>query len=304
LNLQSLNGNLNIKGGTTVVIGPTSIINAGTVPSAGAAGAADNAQDSVPIAEQALPAVIADTPTTYNRVENSPDSSGTGGSGGPGGAGGGGSQSVISTITSETPGPEPDTTRFMNSPGYSGTNTVEIAEDVAEGINTGQILKNQSTPLQTLGFVGSGATIGEGGGATNDKGFNPLIYEAIQAIKTTYPRATISSGVRTSDGASVGEGNGPGTSDDGAGTAQGDQARIRGRRTAVHQRAAAGHTRAVQGQRLGRAQSESIQIQRRATGHRGACTCGAQGRIGRPTRCAQHQYAGTDGGQACVGAGP
>jgi GH24 family phage-related lysozyme (muramidase)/uncharacterized protein (DUF2345 family) len=202
LNLQSLNGNLNIKGGTTVVIGPTSIINAGTVPSAGAAGAADNAQDSVPIAEQALPAVIADTPTTYNRVENSPDSSGTGGSGGPGGAGGGGSQSVISTITSETPGPEPDTTRFMNSPGYSGTNTVEIAEDVAEGINTGQILKNQSTPLQTLGFVGSGATIGEGGGATNDKGFNPLIYEAIQAIQTTYPRARLSSGVRTSDGAS------------------------------------------------------------------------------------------------------
>lgn len=188
LNLQSLNGNLNIKGGTTVVIGPTTIINAGTVPSAGAAGAADNAQDSVPIAEQALPAVMADTPTTYNRVENDPDSSGAGGSGGPGGAGGGGSQSVISTITSETPGPEPDTTRFMNSPGYSGTNTVEIAEDVAEGINTGQILKNQSTPLQTLGFVGSGATIGESGVANNDKGLNPLIYEALQAIETTYGR--------------------------------------------------------------------------------------------------------------------
>jgi GH24 family phage-related lysozyme (muramidase)/uncharacterized protein (DUF2345 family) len=202
LNLQSINARLNLKGGNTVVIGPTTIINSGTVPNAGAAEQADNALDSVPIAEQAIAAVMADTPTTYNRVENNPDSSGAAGTGGPGGAGGGGSQSVISTITSETPGPEPDTTRFMNSPGYSGTNTVEVAEDVTQGIKIGQILPNQSTPLQTLGFVGNGATIGESGVAPNDLGLNPLIYEAVQAIQTTYPRARLSSGVRANDGAS------------------------------------------------------------------------------------------------------
>lgn len=206
LNLQSQDANVNIAGGPTVVIGPTSIINAGAVPPAGAAGEATEAEASVQATEAEV-AVQALTPAAVNNVENLPDSVGASSQGGQGASSGRTGQTVTSSIVSQLPGAEPDQARFVGSPGYSNTNTVEIDEDQATNVRIGQIAANQATPLQTLGFISSGATLGESGVETNNLGLSPLIYEAVQAIQQTYPNARRTSTVRNGDTGQHGSGN-------------------------------------------------------------------------------------------------
>ncbi len=213
LNLQAQDGNVNIAGGPIVVIGPTSIINAGVVPAAGGAAEAGDAEPSVQaeIVDENKISVQALTPDSKNFVDNLPDSAGAtstrGGGGGGGGGRGGTGQTVTSSITSQMPGPEPDQNRFVGGPGYSNTNTIEIDETLAENVRIGQISVNQATPLQTIGFVGSGATQGESGVESNNLGLNPLIYEAVVAIQQTYPRAKRTSTVRRGDTGQHGSGN-------------------------------------------------------------------------------------------------
>ena len=202
LNLQSLDGNVNIAGGPRVVIGPLSTINASVVPAAGAA--SDPDQITVQ-AIQSEVAEVAKTPDAVNTVEISPNSRGAGGGGGGGGRGPG--QTVTSSITSELPGAEPDLSRFVGGPGYSNTNTIEIDETQAANVRIGQIATNQATPLQTLGFISSGATIGESGVDSNNLRLNSTIYEAVQAIQRTYPKAVIGSTFRSGDTRQHGTGN-------------------------------------------------------------------------------------------------
>ena len=71
----------------------------------------------------------------------------------------------------------------------------------------GQIATNQATPLQTLGFISSGSTLGESGVESNNLGLSSLIYEAVQAIQQTYPKAKRGGGVRAGDTGQHGSGN-------------------------------------------------------------------------------------------------
>jgi GH24 family phage-related lysozyme (muramidase) len=189
LNLESRDKNVNIKG-AIVVIGPSSKINESIVP---AAGAADGAADPDQIRAKAIlseVAEVAKTPDAVNTVEISPNSRGAGGGGG-GGGGGGPGQTVTSSIAGVLPGAEPDQSRFLSSAGFSNTNIIVIDETQAENVRIGQIATNQATPLQTLGFISSGATIGESGVEANNLGVKPQIYEAVQAIRQTYPKAKL-----------------------------------------------------------------------------------------------------------------
>jgi GH24 family phage-related lysozyme (muramidase) len=183
VNLESVNANVYIKG-STVYIGTATAIDAGVIPGADSAEPAAEAESSLQ-ALLAQPAVAAAAAVKNISVENVPQSSAAGGGGGSGGGGGGTSQRVVSSVASQLATAEPATDRFVSSPGYSNTDTVERADDIAQDWKSGQIDQNQTVPLQVMGFVG-GATILEGDAVSGLQGISYQLSIAVQAMKTQF----------------------------------------------------------------------------------------------------------------------
>ena len=190
LNLQSQDGNVNIAGGPTVVIGPVTTINAGSVPSAGAADAAGSAESAASAVESLIATAATQVAVTQHIISYTGDR-----------LGGGASQRVVTSVSSRVPSAEPAPNRFIESPGYSGTNTIERSESFAADYRVGQIEANQNVPLQCMGFVGAGAVVGDRT-RRNNQGLSVLIAEAVSAIQSNYPGARVTSTVRSNDSGS------------------------------------------------------------------------------------------------------
>ena len=154
LNLQSMNADLNLNGGPRVVIGPTTVINAGVVPSANGAGSAENAASA---SESLFATAASQVSVTQHLVAYVGNK-----------LGGGLSARVISSVSSRVPSGEPAPNRFVASPGYSNTNTVERSDVVASDFKIGQIELGQSVPLQCLGWIDSGSIITVGSANLNN----------------------------------------------------------------------------------------------------------------------------------------
>ncbi len=154
LNLQSMNADLNLHGGPQVVIGPSTVIDAGVVPSANGAG---NAEDAASAKESLFATSASQVTVTQHLVAYVGNK-----------LGGGLSARVISSVSSRVPSGEPAPNRFVASPGYSNTNTVERSDVVGADFKIGQIELGQSVPLQCLGWIDSGSIITVGSANLNN----------------------------------------------------------------------------------------------------------------------------------------
>jgi GH24 family phage-related lysozyme (muramidase)/uncharacterized protein (DUF2345 family) len=141
--MQSQNNNVNLHGGPLVVIGPTSSINAGAVPSAGTAGDTESADASK---TAVIPNIALAARPVFVREHVVQDTSNR--------RGGTTAQRVVTSTSTRTPSAEPSPSRFSTSAGYSGTETVERDPTVTVGFPRGAIEPRPSVPLQVMGFVG------------------------------------------------------------------------------------------------------------------------------------------------------
>lgn len=144
--MQSQNNNVNLHGGPLVVIGPTTSINAGAVPSAGSADDTEVAESSPSAGYPNI--ALAATPVTVREHVVQDTSSRRGGTT---------AQRIVTSTSTRSPSAEPSPSRFSTSAGYSGTLTVERDASVTAGFPRGAIEPRTDVPLQVMGFVGAGA---------------------------------------------------------------------------------------------------------------------------------------------------
>lgn len=154
LNLQSSGGDVNLRGSPRVILGPTTVANVPNVPGANGAGSAEDAAS----AKESLFATSASQVTVTQHLVAYVGNK----------TGGGLSARVISSVSSRVPSGEPAPNRFVASPGYSNTNTVERSDVVAADFKIGQIELGQSVPLQCLGWIDSGSVITVGSANLNN----------------------------------------------------------------------------------------------------------------------------------------
>lgn len=154
LNLQSSGGDVNLRGSPRVILGPTTVANVPNVPGANGAGSAEDAAS----AKESLFATSASQVTVTQHLVAYVGNK----------TGGGLSARVISSVSSRVPSGEPAPNRFVASPGYSNTNTVERSDVVGADFKIGQIELGQSVPLQCLGWIDSGSVITVGSANLNN----------------------------------------------------------------------------------------------------------------------------------------
>ena len=154
------------------------------------------------LAEGANNAIAGERPRTYNHTNSTVIPGSTSGAGGLA-SGDGRQYSVSTSVASSSPGAEPYVERYVASPGYSNTNTIERDEAYSAGWKLGQIDPSQRVPLQVMGYISGAYTIVP----PNSYGLNDSIMEAVRGVQAGYPKAVLSSTVRSGDAGQHGSRN-------------------------------------------------------------------------------------------------